>query len=40
MGLLNMANRVQVYEFYKKVKLRKFFIFQATVLKFRNSLAV
>ena len=33
-----MTNRVQIYEFYKKVKLEENFIFQVTVLKFSNLL--
>ena len=34
MNLLNMTKRAQIHEFYKKVKIKKIFIFQATVLKF------
>ena len=33
-----MTNRVQIHEFYKKVNWMKFFIFQATVLKFGSVL--
>ena len=33
MDLLNMTNKAQIQEFYKKVKVEEIFIFQATVLK-------
>ena len=36
MDLLNMTNRAQIHEFYKKVE--KIFIFQATVSKFGDLL--
>ena len=29
-----IANRAQIYKFYKEVKIKNIFIFQATVLKF------
>ena len=38
MDLLNMTNRAQIHEFYKKVKQRNFFTFCATVLKFGDLL--
>ena len=33
-----MTDRAQIHEFYKKVKIEKIFIFEATVLKFGDLL--
>ena len=39
MDLLNMTNRAQFREFYKKVKLRKFLFFKLSYLEFSNFVA-
>ena len=33
-----MINRVQIHEYYKKVKIEEIFMFQVTVLKFGDLL--